>query len=98
MTLSLSSRLETNGCNPVSEDLTISFLSPSSVTVNSPTIQTCANTDTIPLSSTVTGSASIVWTGGNGTFSPSDTIANPEYLVHPDDTSSGVITLYVETI
>lgn len=97
LTLTLSSRLETGGCLPVTEDIRLTFISPSSVTVNSPTIQTCANTDTIPLSATVTGPATITWSGGNGSFIPSNSVANPRYLVHPDDTTAGSIKLYVET-
>ncbi len=97
LTLTLSSRLETGGCQPVTEDITLTFKSPSSVTVNSPTIQTCASTDTIPLSATVTGAATITWSGGNGSYIPSNTIANPSYLVHPDDTTAGSIMIFVET-
>lgn len=97
LTLTLSSRLETGGCQPVTEDITLTFLSASSVTVDSPTIQTCASTDTIPLSATVTGSATITWSGGNGSFIPSNTTPTPSYLVHPDDTTAGNIIIYVET-
>lgn len=97
LTLTLTSRLETNGCNPVSEDITFTFRTPSTISITAPTINSCATADTIYLTSNVTGTPTISWSGGNGSFFPSNDIANPKYVVNSADTTAGTITLSVTT-
>lgn len=97
LTLTLSSRLETNGCSPVTEDITFNFIAPSSISITAPTIQTCASADTVYLTSNVTGNPTIKWSGGNGTFFPNDSIPNPKYVVTTADTAAKSITLSVTT-
>ena len=97
VTLTLSSTQEAASCNPETEDITITFSDGSTVNINSPVIQACATADTIQLSGTSTGSPTIKWTGGAGSFIPSDTIINPMYVVNSTDTTNGSVTLVVET-
>ena len=95
--LTLSSRLETNGCTPVSESITFNFISPSSISITAPTIQTCASADTVYLTSNISGNPKIKWSGGNGTFLPNDSMPNPKYVVTAADTTAKNITLSVTT-
>lgn len=97
LTLTLSSRLETNGCNPVTEDITFTFFTPTAVSITAPTIQTCATADTVYLTSNLTGNPTIQWSGGNGSFFPSNTSNTPKYVVTADDITAGTITLSVTT-
>jgi len=62
-------------------------------------IQACTTSDTIQLSGSVTNASGGIWsTGGTGSFFPSDTILNAEYVLSSADLASGSIQLYLTTL
>ena len=92
---SVTLTLTTNGngtCNPVSDDMTVT-ITPAPV-VNAGIDQSvCANNSDITLSGTVAGAGGGVWTGGAGTFNPSNTALNAIYTPTAGELSSGSLVL-----
>ncbi|MBU1720378.1 MAG: PKD domain-containing protein [Bacteroidetes bacterium] len=58
----------------------------------------CANNDLMLTGSVTVGSTTGIWlTSGNGTFSPSATDLNAQYLMSMDDTANGGVTLILKS-
>ncbi len=87
VTLTLMSTGNLN-CNSVSDQVTIFFSAPP--TVSAGVDQTkCANNAATTLAGNVTGATGGQWTGGLGTFSPSNNIATATYTPTAGEISSG---------
>jgi gliding motility-associated-like protein len=93
VTLTLTST-NNNGCNAVSDQMTISYTTVPNVTAgNDQTV--CANNANISLNGTIVGGGGNgIWTtSGSGTFSPSASDLNANYSPSAADTTSGSVTL-----
>jgi len=96
-TLALTLTTTGNGlCNPVSDNVVITFTP--SPTVNAGVNQTkCANNATTQLAGSVTIATGAIWTGVDGTFSPSATSLNAIYTPTATEISNGSVTLTLTT-
>jgi gliding motility-associated-like protein len=83
-------------CNPVSDTVRI-FYTPAPTVDAGNAITACANNSTVTLSGAVTVAAGGIWSGGSGTFVPSNTALNAQYNPSPGEISSGSVTLYLTT-
>lgn len=87
-TLTLSSY---GGCANVSDTMLLTIL-PFANAGND--LNACATDPAVSLSGQSSAGASVQWTStGTGSFSPSDTILNPDYYFSSSDTSSGSVFL-----
>jgi len=96
-TLALTLTTTGNGlCNPVSDNVVITFTP--SPTVNAGVNQTkCANNASTQLAGSVTIATGAIWTGVDGTFSPSATSLNAIYTPTATEISNGSVTLTLTT-
>jgi gliding motility-associated-like protein len=93
VTLTLTS---TGACTPVSDAMTLT-ISPAP-TANAGANQTvCANNANISLNGSITVATGGVWTGGAGTFIPSNSSLNPEYIPTASEIASGSLLLTLTT-
>lgn len=83
-------------CNPVSDTVRIIYTPAPTVDAGS-AITACANNSTVTLNGSVTVAAGGIWSGGSGTFVPSNTALNAQYNPSPGEISSGSVTLYLTT-
>ncbi len=80
-------------CNASSDNVLISFTIPPSVYAGVD-LFSCKNNPNASLSGIISGPTTTgMWTGGTGTFSPSNTSLNPSYMPSAADLAAGVITL-----
>ncbi len=85
-----------NNCNPVSDDITISF-SPAP-TANAGTDKTvCANNAEVNLNGSVSIATGGIWSGGSGTFDPSVNVLNPIYTPSAVEIAAGQAVLTLTT-
>ena len=91
-TLILSST--NNGtCNQVKDTVVINF-TPSPTVNAGPNLSSCKNNAATVLSGTVSGGSTTgIWSGGSGTFSPSNTALNATYNPSAADLSAGSVNL-----
>lgn len=89
--------LESTGqCFPVSDNMTVSFTP--GPTVNAGADQSaCGNNPVVTLGGSVTIATGGVWSGGAGTFSPSNTDLNATYTPTAAEVSAGTLTLTLTT-
>ena len=79
-------------CNSESDDVTITITS--SPIVNAGTDQSvCANNSDVNLAGSITVSSGGVWSGGSGSFSPSNTALNAIYTPSASEILAGSVTL-----
>lgn len=57
----------------------------------------CANAAEVELSGVVSVATGGIWSGGNGTFTPSNTTLNATYLPSPEEILNGAVTLTLTT-
>ncbi len=80
-------------CNAVSSNINISFTNPPYVNAGSD-LSVCKNNVNTVLSGVVSGTTTTgIWSGGTGTFTPSNSVLNPTYTPTPAEIASGLITL-----
>ena len=92
LNLVLSSTSNGN-CNQVSDNVLIIFTNPPSINAGVD-LNTCKNNPTSILSGVVSGVTTTgIWSGGSGTFSPSNTSLNASYNPSAADLSAGTVTL-----
>jgi hypothetical protein len=92
-TLTLTLTSTSNGlCNAVSDDVTITF-TPAPVVNAGADVSVCSNNAVVTLNGTVTVASGGIWTGGSGTFVPSNTALNVTYTPTAAEISSGSLTL-----
>jgi len=88
---------DNTGCPPTYDTVTVTeFLNP--ITADAGTDQTvCLQNLPIQLNGLVTAATGGIWSGGNGTFSPTDTSLNATYTPTQTEINSGSIQLYLTT-
>lgn len=96
-TVTLTLTTTGNGtCNPETDDMTITITS--SPTADAGVDQTvCANNADVTLSGGITVASGGIWSGGSGTFNPSNTALNAIYTPTAGEISSGSVTLTLTT-
>lgn len=83
-------------CNAVSDQMTI-FFTPAP-TVSAGTNQTvCANNSAVTLNGTFTTATGVLWSGGNGSYSPDNTTPNSVYTPSAAEITAGTVTLTLTT-
>ncbi|MBA4241370.1 MAG: hypothetical protein C0448_11630, partial [Sphingobacteriaceae bacterium] len=92
VTLVLTSTNNGN-CNQVTDNLVINF-TPSPVVNAGLDLSRCKNNPTAVLSGTVSGGTTTgVWSGGAGTFNPSNSVLNATYTPSASELTAGSVTL-----
>jgi large repetitive protein len=89
---------DASGCPPVSTGITVTqYTVP--VTANAGANQTiCAQNPVAVLNGSVTGASGGIWSGGTGTFSPSNTtLTNVSYTPSAAEIASGIVNLTLTT-
>jgi hypothetical protein len=85
-----------NGCNAVSDPVTYSFST--SPTANAgPDASSCGNNAAVTLAGSVTVSTGGIWSGGAGSFNPSNTALNVIYTPNAAEIAAGTLTLTLTT-
>ncbi len=96
---SLTLTLETTGngtCLPTSDDVEITF-TPGPTADAGPDLTSCENNPDVSLNGTVTVASGGIWSGGGGTFNPSNTDLNATYTPTTTEIANGGLTLYLTT-
>jgi gliding motility-associated-like protein len=85
-------------CKEVSDSVLVYFTQPASISAGVD-LNSCKNNPIVNLNAIITGTSSNsgVWTGGTGTFVPSNAVLNPTYIATPAETSAGFVLLTVTT-
>ncbi|OIP03524.1 MAG: hypothetical protein AUJ97_04365 [Bacteroidetes bacterium CG2_30_32_10] len=91
VTLTLTSFPYSN-CNDVSDQITISIIQGPVVDAG-PNKTACANNPVVTLGGSVGYAGGGVWSGGAGTFNPSNTALNATYTATPTEVSNGFVNL-----
>ncbi len=87
--------LTTNGngtCLPVNDQVTI-FISPAPQANAGPDITACANNATVTLNGNIMNAGGGAWSGGGGTYNPSNIIMNATYTPSAAEIAAGQIIL-----
>jgi gliding motility-associated-like protein len=88
---------DTSNCPPATATVTVTTYT-AAITANAGTNQmVCASNPSVTLSGSVTGVTTGVWSGGTGTFSPSNTSLNATYTPSATDIANGSVTLVLTT-
>lgn len=85
-------------CKNVSDSVRVFFTTPSSISAGID-LNSCKNNPLIGLNAVITGTSSnsALWTGGTGSFVPSNTALSPTYIATPSETTTGFVILSVTT-
>ncbi|NSW46341.1 MAG: PKD domain-containing protein [Bacteroidales bacterium] len=83
-------------CYPVKDSLTLT-ITPAPTANAGPDQSVCANNPNVNLSGSISIATGGIWSGGSGTFSPSNTSLNATYTPTPAEIASGSITLTLTT-
>ncbi len=85
-------------CKDVSDSVYVYFTDPAVVTAG-PDLNSCKNNPIISLNAVITGTSSnsVIWSGGTGTFTPSNALNTTTYIATPTETASGFVILTVAT-
>ncbi len=83
-------------CNAVTDSLTITF-TPAPTANAGPDQEVCANNVNVNLNGSVIGATGGTWTGGSGTYNPSNTVPNPSYTPSAIEISNGTVSLTFTT-
>jgi gliding motility-associated-like protein len=86
----------TNSCNAAIDFLSVSY-SPAPTANAGPSQAFCGSNPAFVLSGSVTDAAGGIWTGGNGQFTPSNTLLNPTYIPTQEEKNLGVVVLTLST-
>ncbi len=82
-----------NGGCLAEDDTLVIFFTPTPTVSTGPDQTVCANNAAVALTSSSSTNTGIWTTGGDGTFSPSDTTLNATYIPGAADTAAGSVTL-----
>ncbi len=93
VTLTLTST-GNGSCNLVSDNVTIN-IAPSPIVDAGIDVHSCYNSPIATLNGTVTNASGGIWSGGAGTFSPSNTTLNADYTPTQTEIDAGIIKLYL---
>ena len=81
-------------CAPVADQVTIIFTD-SPVVNAGPDLTICANNPAVQLIGNVENASGGKWTGGNGSFNPSNTVLSPVYTPTAAELAAGGMSLYL---
>ncbi|MBK7247189.1 MAG: gliding motility-associated C-terminal domain-containing protein [Flavobacteriales bacterium] len=93
VTLTLTS---TGPCTPQQDDLTLTF-HPKPIPNAGPDQQVCKNAPVVSLSGSVLNAVGGVWTGGAGSFLPSNSNMNPTYTPTAAEIAADSVWIYLTT-
>jgi len=93
VTLTLTS---TGSCTPQQDQMVLTF-SPKPLPDAGPDQQVCTSNPAVSLHGTVLNAVGGVWTGGAGTFLPSNSNLNPTYNPTPAEIAGGSVWIYLTT-
>ena len=97
LTLSLTSTGSLNGCPNRMDSLVLTLTNPPVVTSGSD-ISVCANNATVSINGTVTGASTTgIWSGGLGTYNPSNTNLSASYIPTPAEIAAGSVKLILSS-
>ncbi|MEO8590604.1 MAG: gliding motility-associated C-terminal domain-containing protein [Flavobacteriales bacterium] len=85
-----------NGCLAVSDDVSFTF-TPAPTANAGVDPFTCANNATVTLNGAITVATGALWSGGNGTYAPSNSALNPIYTPSASEIAAGTVTLTLTT-
>lgn len=85
-------------CFPVRDSVTVLFTEPSYANAGGD-VNSCVNDPVAQLSGFITGTVTGtgIWSGGGGTFLPSNTALTPTYIATPSEVLTGFVTLTLTT-
>jgi gliding motility-associated-like protein len=83
-------------CNAVRDTMRINFTPAPTVDGGAP-VTACANNPSQLLNGSVTVASGVVWSGGTGSFSPSNTSLSPVYTPSAPEIAAGSVMLYITT-
>lgn len=83
-------------CNPVRDTVRIIY-TPAPTVEAGPAITACANNSVVTLNGSVTVASGGVWSGGLGSYAPSNTALGAQYTPSAAEISAGTVTLYLTT-
>lgn len=84
---------DNTGCPPTTATAIVSqFTLPITANPGSPPV-ICKSSPTVPLSGTIGVASGGIWSGGSGTFTPSDTLLTTSYIPTASEISSGSVQL-----
>jgi gliding motility-associated-like protein len=85
-------------CKDVSDSVYVYFQQPASVSAGAD-LNSCKNNPIIPLNAIITGTSSstVMWSGGTGTFTPSNALNTTTYIATVAETTVGFVILTVST-
>jgi|GEM_PF-1161140 len=83
-------------CTSVSSSVTITIMPPVIANAGS-TVTLCANSTSVNLNGSVQNATGGLWSGGGGSFSPSNTALNVSYTPSASDRTAGFVNLVLET-
>ena len=83
-------------CNAVSDQMTISF-TPAPIANAGGNVTVCANNAGVALGGSVVGATGGIWSGGTGSFNPSNTALNATYTPTSAEIAAGTIDLTLTT-
>ena len=97
LTLSLTSTGSLNGCPNRMDSLVLTLTNPPIVTSGSD-ISVCANNATVAINGTVTGASTTgIWSGGVGTYNPSNTNLSASYIPTPAEIAAGSVKIILSS-
>ncbi len=83
-------------CNAVSDNMVITFTPAPTANAGSDKV-VCANNVEVSLNGNVSIASGGIWSGGLGTFDPSNTALNPIYIPSASEIAAGTVTLTLTT-
>lgn len=85
-------------CKAVADSVFVFFTQPAIVSAGSD-LNSCKNNPVINLNAVITGTSSnsVSWSGGTGTFVPSNTVMSPTYIATPTEIAAGFVLISVVT-
>ncbi|MFN8712825.1 MAG: gliding motility-associated C-terminal domain-containing protein [Bacteroidota bacterium] len=83
-------------CNAVRDTMRINFTPSPTVDAGAP-VTACANNPSHIVNGSVTVAGGVLWSGGNGTFTPLATNLTPVYTPTPAEITAGSVMLYITT-
>ncbi len=96
VTLTLTST-NNGGCPAVTAQMTVN-ITPAPTANAGANQSVCANNATVSLGGTVTVASGGIWSStGTGTFTPSNTVSNPQYIPSTSDISTGTVAIIYTT-
>jgi len=88
---------DTSNCPPATATITVTSFSATITAQAGPDQSVCVPNTTVQLAGSVTGVSTGAWSGGSGTFAPSNTALNATYTPSQSEINAGQATLILTT-